>query len=100
MPEIDNWSVGFTIYELFQRKIPISYSQQFFGDILSSWKSDLFLALDQREKTGLAYVEDVISLLMTRLVKMKQQERMKLRLVYTILKYLEDYVNKLFKEFF
>ena len=38
-PEIDYWSVGMTIYEIFFRKLPVSFSKTFLSDIISSWKS-------------------------------------------------------------
>ena len=37
--EIDFWSVGLTIYEVFFRKLPISYSRPFFIDISTNWKN-------------------------------------------------------------
>lgn len=46
--EIDYWSVGMTIFELFFRKLPVSFSRAFLTDITASWKTELLLAVDQR----------------------------------------------------
>jgi hypothetical protein len=46
--EIDYWSVGITIYEIFFRKLPVSFSRAFLVDITSSWKTELLVAVNQR----------------------------------------------------
>lgn len=46
--EIDYWSVGVTIYELFFRKLPVSFSRIFSVDIAASWRTELLLAVNQR----------------------------------------------------
>jgi len=60
------------IYEIFFRKLPVSFSRVFHLDIAASWKSELLMTANQREKYGLAVVEDVITLLCVKMVKIEQ----------------------------
>lgn len=46
--EIDYWSVGVTIYEVFFRKLPVSFSRAFLVDITSTWKTELLFSVNQR----------------------------------------------------
>lgn len=54
--EIDYWSVGVNIYEIFFRKLPMSYSRPFSNDISVNWKHELLMMVNQRQKYGLQLV--------------------------------------------
>ena len=75
--EIDYWSVGITIFELFFRKLPISYSRAFSLDIAAGWKTDLTIILNQRKKQGLSLVDDIITIICIKMMKIDQKKRMR-----------------------
>ena len=37
--EVDYWSIGINLYEIFFRKLPLSYSRPFQNDIVANWKT-------------------------------------------------------------
>lgn len=82
-----------TLYELFFRKLPVSFSRAFMSDITLSWKNELLLAVNQRPKSGLGVVDDVITVICIRMIKFDQQKRMNLTAALKILNILEDYVK-------
>jgi serine/threonine protein kinase len=93
--EIDYWSVGITLYELFFRKLPVSYSRPFLTDICLSWKNELILTVNQRQKYGLALVDDIITIICVKMMKLEQEKRMKLPIAKRIFELLEEYVKSL-----
>lgn len=82
-----------TLYELFFRKLPVSFSRAFMSDITLSWKNELLLAVNQRPKSGLGVVDDVITVICIRMIKFDQQKRMNLTVALRILNLLEYYVK-------
>ena len=86
--EIDYWSVGITIYELFFRKMPLSFSRAFYVDIAASWSKELLLAVNQRQKYGLTLVDDIVTVITIKMLKCDQKQRMGLALTLTILETL------------
>jgi len=77
--------VGVTIYELFFRKLPLSFSRAFLIDISASWKTELLLAVDQRQKYGFHLVDDIITIICIKMLKFDQQKRLKLTITKRIL---------------
>lgn len=82
-----------TLYELFFRKLPVSFSRAFISDITLSWKNELLLAVNQRPKYGLAVIDDVITVICIKMIKFDQEKRMNLTTALKILHLLEDYVK-------
>ena len=85
------------VYEVFFRKLPLSFSRVFHLDIAASWKSELLLSVNQREKYGLAVVEDIVTILCVKMLKIEQEKRMQLETALAILQLLETYVKTLIK---
>ena len=77
--------MGYTIYELFFRKQPLSFSRAFFKDIETSWRKELLLAVNQREKYGLNLVDDIVTVIAIKVLKYEQKQRINLALTFQIL---------------
>lgn len=56
----------------------MSFSKTFLSDITASWKNELLLAVNQRQKYGLAVIDQVITIICVKMIKFDQAERMKL----------------------
>ena len=81
------------IFEIFFRKMPVSYSRPFQTDIVATWKTELMVIVNQRQKYGIPLVEDIITIVCLRLIKYSQEKRMKLQLVRSILDVIDDYLR-------
>jgi len=66
----------------------LSFSRAFLIDISASWKSELLLAIDQREKYGFSLVEDIITIICVKTLKFNQKDRMNLNIIMEMLKVL------------
>ena len=67
---------------------PITYTSVMAKDILSLWPSEYFNIGNMRKKKGLQIIDSVFELLNVGLVRVSQNERLKLTQVYTILELL------------
>jgi hypothetical protein len=75
--------------------LPVSFSRAFLADITSTWKSELLVAVNQREKIGFNLVEDIINIICVKMMKFSQDQRMKLTTTKRILESLETYIRNL-----
>lgn len=53
------------------------------------------LAVNQRQKIGLAVIDQIITIICVKMIKLEQKERMNLKMAYALLLELERYVDDL-----
>ena len=56
----------------------------------------MLLTVNQRQKFGLVLVEDIITIVCVKMLKLAQNKRMKLTMARRILEVVEKYVGELF----
>lgn len=53
------------------------------------------LAVNQRQKIGLTVIDQIITIICVKMIKLEQKERMNLKMAYALLLELERYVDDL-----
>lgn len=80
-PEIDYWSVGVILYEIFNNKIPISYSTSTTKDIHALWTYEFNENISLYRNINMPNILNIINILTSQLVRIKQADRISLEKV-------------------